>query len=49
VYADDVIILSGSANTIKKNTEALLIGSKVAGREVNAHKISTWSCTEIIT
>jgi hypothetical protein len=33
-YADDVNILGGSVHTIKKNTAALLFGSK----EVNADK-----------
>jgi hypothetical protein len=34
IYADDVNILGGSVHTIKKNTAALLVGSK----EVNADK-----------
>jgi hypothetical protein len=38
VYADDVNILGGSIHTITKNTEALLIASKVIGLEVNAEK-----------
>jgi len=37
-YADDVNILGGSAQTLKKNTEALLVGSKETGLEVNADK-----------
>jgi len=37
-YADDVNILSGSVNTIKKNTEALVAASKENGLEVNAEK-----------
>ena len=38
VYADDVNILDRSVCTIKKNTEALLIGSKEIRLEVNAGK-----------
>jgi len=38
VYADDVNILGGSVHAIKKNTEALLVGSKEIGLEVNADK-----------
>ena len=38
VYADDFNILGGSAHTIKKNAEALLVGSKEIGLEVNADK-----------
>jgi hypothetical protein len=38
VYADGVIILSGSVHAIKKNTEALVIASKEIGLEVNAEK-----------
>jgi len=38
VYADDVNILGRSVYTIKKNTEALLIGSKEIRLEVNADK-----------
>jgi hypothetical protein len=37
VYADDVNILGGSVNTKKKNTEALVVASKI-GLEVNADK-----------
>ena len=36
VYADDVNILGGSIHTIQKNTEALLVGGKENGLEVNA-------------
>jgi hypothetical protein len=39
VYADDVNITDGSVHTIKNNTEALLVGSKEIGLEVNADKI----------
>jgi hypothetical protein len=38
VCADDVNILEGSIYTIKKNTDALVIGSKESGLEVNADK-----------
>ena len=38
VYTDDVNILGGSVCTIKKNTEALLVSSKVIGPEVNSDK-----------
>ena len=38
VYADDVNILDGSIHTIKKNTEALVVGSKEIGLEINADK-----------
>jgi hypothetical protein len=38
VYADDVNILGGSIHAIKKNTEALVVGSKEIGLEVNAEK-----------
>ena len=38
VYADDVNILCGSVRTVKKNIEAVLIGSKEIGLEVNAGK-----------
>ena len=35
VHADDVNILGGSLHCIEKNTEALLVGSKETGLEVN--------------
>jgi hypothetical protein len=38
VYADDINILGGSVHTIKKNIEALLVGSKGFGLEINADK-----------
>jgi sorting nexin-29 len=38
VYADDVNILGRSIHAIKKNTEALVVASKVIGLEVNAEK-----------
>jgi hypothetical protein len=37
-YADDVNILDRSVYTIKKNTEALLVGSKEIRLEVNSDK-----------
>jgi len=37
-YADDVNILGGSVDTVKKNTEALVAATKEIGLEVNAHK-----------
>jgi hypothetical protein len=37
VYADDVNILVGSIRAIKKNTEALVVASKI-GLQVNAEK-----------
>jgi len=38
VYADDVNKLGGRLQTIKKNTEALIVASKQTGLEVNADK-----------
>jgi hypothetical protein len=38
VYADDVNIQGGSVHTIQKKAEALLVGSKEIGLEVNADK-----------
>jgi hypothetical protein len=35
-YAEDSNILGGSVHTIKKNANALLVGSKETGPEVNA-------------
>ena len=37
-YADRVIILGGSVDTVKKNAEALVAAPKKIGLEVNAHK-----------
>jgi len=33
--------------TIKENAETLIVASKEIGLEVNAAKLSTWSCLEI--
>jgi hypothetical protein len=38
VYADDVNTLGESLHTMKKNIEALLVGSKGFGLEINAEK-----------
>jgi hypothetical protein len=38
VYADDVNLLGGNINIIKKNAEALLDGSKEIGLQVNSEK-----------
>jgi len=37
-YADEVNILGGSVDTVKKNAEALVAATKEIGLEVNAHK-----------
>jgi len=37
-YVDDVNILGGSVDTVKKNAEALVAATKVIGLEVHAHK-----------
>ena len=37
-YADDVNILGGSVDTVKKNAEALLAATKEIELEVSAHK-----------
>jgi len=37
-YADDVNILGGSVDTVKKNAEALVAVTEETGLEVNAHK-----------
>ena len=38
VYADDVNILGGSVQTVKKNAGALVVASKETGLEVNSDK-----------
>jgi hypothetical protein len=35
-YADDVNILGGRVNTVKKNVEALVVATKDIGLEINA-------------
>jgi len=37
-YADDINILRGSVETVKKNAEALVAATKETGLEVNADK-----------
>jgi len=37
-YDDNVNILGGSVDTVKKNAEALIAATKETGLEVNAHK-----------
>ena len=37
-YADDVNILEGSVDNVKKNAEALVAATKEIGLDVNAHK-----------
>jgi predicted protein tyrosine phosphatase len=38
VYADYINIMGRSVNTVKKNTEALVVASRVIGLEINADK-----------
>jgi hypothetical protein len=38
VYADHINIMGGSVNTVKKNTEALVVASRAIGLEINADK-----------
>ena len=38
VYADEVNILGGSIETLKKSTEALVVTNKESGLEVNSDK-----------
>jgi hypothetical protein len=47
VYANDVSILGGSIQTIKKNTEAVVVAIKEIVLEANVDKTRTWSCLEI--
>jgi hypothetical protein len=37
-YADDVNLLGDSIDTIKKNTETLIVASKEVGLEINVEK-----------
>jgi len=47
VHTDDVNIVGGSAHTIKKKTEVLVVASKETGIEVILLNLSTWSCLKI--
>ena len=47
VCADDFNILGGSVHTVKENAGSLVVASKEIGLEVNADKLSTWSCLKI--
>lgn len=38
VYADDVNILGGNVYNVKENSEALVVGSKESGMDVNVDK-----------
>jgi hypothetical protein len=38
VYADDVTMLGGSIDTIKKNPKSLVVTSKETGLEINYEK-----------
>ena len=40
-YANDVNIVGGSVDTVKKNAEALVAATKEIGLEENAHKCTT--------
>jgi hypothetical protein len=44
LYADDVNLPGGNIDTIKKNTETLIDGSKAVGLEVNTDKLSKCCC-----
>jgi hypothetical protein len=37
-YADDVNLLGPNIDTIKKNTETLIVANKVVGLEINVEK-----------
>jgi DNA-binding transcriptional regulator WhiA len=43
-HADDVNILVVKEHNVKKNTKALVITTEGTGVEVNADRVSTWSC-----
>jgi hypothetical protein len=40
VYADDMNVLGDNINTMKENTETLVVASKEVGLEINVEKIS---------
>ena len=43
-YAHGVNISGGSIHAVKKKKHVLLVAIKEIGLEVNAGKLSTWSC-----
>jgi hypothetical protein len=47
IYADAANILGGTVYTIKQNTQSLVVTSKQVDLQVNAEKISIWSCLKI--
>jgi hypothetical protein len=47
VYADDVNMLGACVHTVLQNTEALVVGSKQKGLEVDVDKTKYRSCLEI--
>jgi hypothetical protein len=44
VFADDMNLLGDNIDTMKKNTETLIGGSKEVGLEVNQRKLSICCC-----
>jgi hypothetical protein len=48
VYADGSNILGGNVQTVKKNTDALVVASKVIGLDVNSER-NMWSYLEVRT
>jgi len=47
VYADGVNILGGRLHNVEEKTGILIMKLKESGVEVNADKLTTWSCIEI--